>query len=107
MTQDFFCFGDVPHLKLLLFPPRLSSASIAYFILPFLQCLHLFSPAASQTDGDVLSTFSRCPGFSQDRVSFHKKPGGDTARMADPNWPNKRGIGHHELSCSVLRGRGV
>jgi len=35
--------------------------------------------------------FASCPGFSQDRVNFHQKPGGDTARLADPNWPNKTG----------------
>jgi len=33
-----------------------------------------------------------CPRFSQDRVNFHKKPGGDIAGMADPTWPNKRDI---------------
>jgi len=28
-----------------------------------------------------------CPGFGWDRVNFHKKLGGDTARAADPGWP--------------------
>jgi len=32
-----------------------------------------------------------CPGFGQYRVNFHQKPGGDTARWADPNWPDKIG----------------
>jgi len=32
-----------------------------------------------------------CPGFSQDRVNFHKMPGGDPARRADPTWPNRTG----------------
>jgi len=30
-----------------------------------------------------------CPGFSQDRVNFHKKLGGETVGPADPNWPKK------------------
>jgi len=30
-----------------------------------------------------------CPRFGQDRVNFHKELGGDTAELADPNWPNK------------------
>jgi len=47
---------------------------------------------------------SQCPGFGQDRVSFHQKPGGDTAWPADPNCPNKQGIGHHVPSCWVPSG---
>jgi len=30
-----------------------------------------------------------CPGFSWHRVNFHQKSGGDTARAADPNWPDQ------------------
>jgi len=26
-----------------------------------------------------------CPAFVWDRVSFHKKPGGDTTKTADPD----------------------
>ena len=47
-----------------------------------------------------------CPGFSWDRVNFHQKPGGDTARMGDPNWPNKQGIRYRDPPCWVL-GRGA
>ena len=42
-----------------------------------------------------------CPGFSWDRVNFHKKPGGDAAGPADPNWPNKPGIRYRVPSCLV------
>jgi len=28
---------------------------------------------------------STCPGFGWDRINFHKKPGGDTAGLADAN----------------------
>jgi len=34
----------------------------------------------------------QCPGFGWDGVNFHRKPGGDTAGMADPDWPYKRDI---------------
>jgi len=44
------------------------------------------------------------PGFCWDRVNFHQKPGGDTVRPADPNWPNKPGIQYPVPSCSVLSG---
>jgi len=40
-----------------------------------------------------------CPGFGQNRVNFHQKPGRDTARLADPNWPNKTG---YSIPCAVM-----
>ena len=43
-------------------------------------------------------------GFGWDRVSFQKKAWGDTAGLADPNWPNKQCIWYHMPSCSVPRG---
>jgi len=36
-----------------------------------------------------VSVPKNCPGFSQDRVNFYKKPGGETAGPAHPKWPNK------------------
>jgi len=45
-----------------------------------------------------------CPGFGWDRVNFHKKPGGDTAGLADPNWPDKWSIQYHVRSCWVWNG---
>ena len=50
-------------------------------------------------------TVSPCPGFGWDRVDFHKKPGGDTAGPADPNWPNKWSTWYHVTSCLVPSGR--
>jgi len=47
---------------------------------------------------------SECPGFGWDRVNFHKKPGRNTAGLADPDWPNKQGIQYHVTSCSVGSG---
>jgi len=47
---------------------------------------------------------TKCPGFGQDRVNFHQKPGGDTAGRADPNWPNKWGIRYHVPSRWGLSG---
>ena len=44
-----------------------------------------------------------CPGFGQDRVNFHKTPGGDTAKQADPNWPNKTG---YLIPCAIMLGSG-
>ena len=44
-----------------------------------------------------------CLGFGWDRVNFHKKLGEDTARTADPNWPNKWDIRYHMISCLVLK----
>jgi len=41
------------------------------------------------------------PGFSQDRVNFHKKPLGDTDWLADPNRPTKCGIRYYVTSCLV------
>jgi len=35
---------------------------------------------------------------------FHKKPGVDTGRTADPNWPNKQDIRYHVTSCSLWCG---
>jgi len=45
-----------------------------------------------------------CPRFSQDRLNFHKPPGGYTARPADSNWPDKPGIQCHVTSCLVQGG---
>jgi len=42
-----------------------------------------------------------CPGFGQDGVNFHQKPGGDTARQADPNYSNKTG---YSIPCAVMLG---
>jgi len=44
------------------------------------------------------------PGFGQDRVNSHQKPGADTARPSDPNRSNKWDIPYHVLSCSVPGG---
>ena len=44
-----------------------------------------------------------CPGFHQDRVNFHQKPGGDIAGPADPNWPNRTG---YSIPCAVMLGSG-
>jgi len=42
-----------------------------------------------------------CPGFSQDRVNFHQKPGRGTAGWADPTptWPNRAG---YSIPCAVM-----
>jgi len=45
----------------------------------------------------------RCPGFGQDRVNFHQKPGGDTAGQADPNWPNWTG---YSIPYALMLGSG-
>ena len=45
----------------------------------------------------------RCPGFSQDRVNFHQEPEGNTARQADPTWPNRAG---YFIPCAVMLGSG-
>jgi len=42
-----------------------------------------------------------CPGFSEDSVNFHKKPGGDTTGPADPNWLNKTG---YLIPCAGMFG---
>jgi len=42
-----------------------------------------------------------CPGFGQDRVKFHQKPGGDTAGQAGPNWPDGTGC---SMPCAVMLG---
>ena len=39
-----------------------------------------------------------CPGFGQDRVNFHQEPAGDTARRADPTWPNRAG---YSIPCAL------
>jgi len=44
-----------------------------------------------------------CPGFGQDRVNFHCKPGRDIARQADPTWPNRAG---YSIPCAVMLGSG-
>jgi len=44
-----------------------------------------------------------CPGLGQDRVNFHQKPGADTARWADPIWPNRAG---YSIPCAVMLGSG-
>jgi len=45
-----------------------------------------------------------CPGFCEDSVNYHKKPGVNKARPVDPNWPNKQGAQYHVQSCSVWIG---
>jgi len=50
---------------------------------------------AAQTSTWGTVTSGLCPEFGWDRVNFHKKPGRDTARKADTNWPNKPCIQHH------------
>jgi len=49
-------------------------------------------------------TFEVCPGFDQDRVNFHQKPGGDTARRADPAWPKRTGC---SIPCAAMLGSGL
>jgi len=44
-----------------------------------------------------------CPGFSQDRVNFHQKSGGDPARWTDPTWPNGTG---YSIPCAIMLGSG-
>jgi len=46
---------------------------------------------------------SWCPGFSQDRVNFHRNPGRDIAGRADPTWPNRAG---YSIPCAVMLGSG-
>jgi len=45
---------------------------------------------------------NKCPGFSQDGVNFHKKPGGDTARR--PSILAKWVMQYHVMSCSLPSG---
>jgi len=40
-----------------------------------------------------------CPEFSQDKVNFHKMPGGDTTGRADSNWPKKTGS---LIPCAIM-----
>jgi len=52
------------------------------------------------------------PGFGQERFNFHQKPGAGTARLADPDWPNKWDIRYYVPSRWVgvgelARGSGV
>jgi len=42
-----------------------------------------------------------CPEFGQDRVNFHQKPGSDTARQADPNWPDRT---RYSIPCAAMLG---
>ena len=44
-----------------------------------------------------------CPGFGQDRVNFHQNPGRDTAKRADPTWPNRAG---YSIPCAIMLGSG-
>jgi len=46
---------------------------------------------------------SSCPGFGPDRVNFHQNPGRDTARRADPTWPNRVG---YSIPWAVMLGSG-
>jgi len=49
---------------------------------------------AYRKDGEGLCTrvcSDRCPGFSQDRVNFHRTPGRGSGGRADPSWPNRAG----------------
>jgi len=45
--------------------------------------------------------YGHSPGFGQDRVNFHQKPGGNTVRQTDPNWPNKAG---YLTPCALMLG---
>jgi len=54
-------------------------------------------------DQSSTSLLNVCPRFSQDRVNFHQEPGGDTARWADPTWPNRAG---YSIPCAVKLGSG-
>jgi len=49
--------------------------------------LHIVSVISLEREGKKRKTegICPCPGFSQDRVNFHKMPQGDTAGRADPN----------------------
>jgi len=40
-----------------------------------------------------------CPGFSQDKVNFHWKPGRGTARRDDPTWQNRTG---YSIPCAIM-----
>ena len=44
-----------------------------------------------------------CPSFSQDRVNFHQKPGGDKAGRADRTWPNRAG---YSILCAAMLSSG-
>jgi len=44
-----------------------------------------------------------CPGFGQDRVNFHQKPGGNTAGRADPTWTNRTGC---SIPCVAMLASG-
>jgi len=45
----------------------------------------------------ICSQLTACPEFGQDRVNFHQKVGGNTARRADPTWPNRAG---YSIPCA-------
>ena len=36
-------------------------------------------------------------------MNFHKKPGGDTAGLANTNWPNRTG---YSVPCAIMLGSG-
>jgi len=40
-------------------------------------------------------------GLARTGLIFHQKPGGDTARRADPTWPKRTG---YLIPCAVLLG---
>jgi len=44
-----------------------------------------------------------CPGFSQDRVNFHRTQGRGTAGWADPSWPTRAG---YSIPCAIMLGSG-
>jgi len=59
--------------------------------LPFLKMGAVFPFYAPVHHSYIQKVCLLCLGFSQNRVDFHKMPGGHTARQADPNWPNNAG----------------
>jgi len=65
-------------------------------------CWSWLEPAVSST-GQPQGPL--CPGFSQDRVSFHQNPGRGTTGWADPTptWPNRAG---YSIPCAVMLGSG-
>jgi len=49
----------------------------------------------------MYSWIGSCPGFDQERLNFHQKPGGDTACQADPNLSNRTG---YSIACATMPG---
>jgi len=51
----------------------------------------------------MTNVLTQCPGFSQDRVNFHRNPGRGTAGRADPTWPNRA---RYSIPCAIMLGSG-